>query len=60
MRNYKIAVTIRHSGRYIEHELGAMSISDAFSLFVYWLGIAHQIGIEAVSELDITETGESE
>lgn len=60
MRNYKIAVTVRHSGRYIEHELGAMSISDAFCLFTYWLGMTHQVGVDALGELDITETGESE
>lgn len=58
MRNYMIAATVRHSGRYIEHELAAMNMSDAFSLFVYWLGIAHQVGVEAVSELDITELSE--
>jgi len=60
MRNYKIAATIRHSGRYIEHELAAMNMSDAFSMFVYWLGINELIAVEAISELDITETGESE
>ena len=60
MRNYTIAATVRHSWRYIEHELAAMNMSDAFSMFVYWLGINELIAIEAISELDITETGESE
>ena len=60
MRNYHIAATVRHSGRYIEHELAAMNMSDAFSMLVYWLGMTHQISIEAVSELDITEMGDSE
>lgn len=60
MRNYHIASTVRHSGRYIEHELAAMNMSDAFSMFVYWLVMTHRVGVDALGELDITETGESE
>jgi hypothetical protein len=60
MREYKIAATVRHSRRYIEHELAAMNIPDAGELFGQWLAFENGTRLQALSELDITETGESE
>jgi hypothetical protein len=60
MKFYKIAATVRSGGRYIEHELAAMNMTGAFNAFVYWLGVNHLVGVDVLSELDISETGGSE
>jgi len=60
MRNYHIAATVRHSGKYIEYTTAAMSIKDAFVFFENFIDGVHHVPMDAISELDITETGESE
>jgi hypothetical protein len=60
MRNYKIAATVRHSNKYISYELDAMHIPDALTMFEVLINRDRNLSMEAISELDITETGESE
>jgi hypothetical protein len=56
MNVYHIAATVRHSGKYIEEKIAAFSMADAIDIFQE----IQNISVEALSELDITETGESE
>jgi TATA-box binding protein (TBP) (component of TFIID and TFIIIB) len=60
MRNYKIAATVRHSGKYIECTTAAMNIKDAIVFFENFIDGVRHVSMDAISELDITETGESE
>lgn len=60
MRIYHIAATVRHSGKYISYEFAAMHIPDALTMFEVLINRDRNLSMEAISELDITEMGESE
>ena len=54
MRSYKIAAMVRHSGKYLETEIAALSIVDALELFDLWLD-DQGVCMTALSELDVSE-----
>lgn len=60
MRNYHIAVKVRHNGKHIEYKEKHNHMDDAFIFFRDWLNCEHKLTMSDISELDITETGESE
>lgn len=60
MKLYLIAATVRHSGKYISYELSAMHIPDALTMFEVLISRDRNLSMDAISELDITEMGESE
>jgi len=57
---YHIAATVRHSGKYIEHTTAAMDVKDDIVFFENFIDGVHHVSMDAIGELDITETGESE
>ena len=54
MKTYKIAAMVRHSGKHLETEVAAYTISEALCLFQLWL-IEQGLHIDAACELDISE-----
>jgi hypothetical protein len=57
MRSYKIAAMVRHSGKHLETEVAAYTMTEALTFFDLWL---HNQGLsmEALCELDISEVVE--
>ena len=55
MNNYKIACMVKSSGRYIEKEFLAYTLSDALIMFASWLNLDCCMSLEALCELDISE-----
>lgn len=60
MKIYHIAATVRHSQKYIEYTTAAMNIKDAIVFLENFIDGVHHVSMEAISELDITEAGDSE
>jgi hypothetical protein len=54
MKTYKIAAMVRHSGKHLETEVAAYTISEALCLFQLWL-IEQGLHIDASCDLDISE-----
>jgi hypothetical protein len=54
MKKYKIACTTR-AGDYIEAEQSASGIISAIGAFIYDLALTHQVLMDDVVELDLTE-----
>ena len=57
MRNYKIAAMVRHSGKHLETEVAAYTMTEAITFFDLWL---HNQGLsmDAICELDVSEVVE--
>ena len=54
MKSYKLACTTR-AGDYIETQTSATNMTGAIEAFIYELALTHQIYMDDVVELDISE-----
>jgi hypothetical protein len=57
MKKYRIACTTR-TGDYIETEQSAFGMTGAIEAFIYDLALTHQVLMDDVVELDLTEVAE--